>query len=55
MALVRDPWFWNRFSRAVHMDEEKNAPDEEKQPSVPPNANLFSFYSQYMLIVILQR
>ncbi|OQE35123.1 hypothetical protein PENCOP_c014G03195 [Penicillium coprophilum] len=25
MALVRDPYFWKRFSAAVHMDEESKA------------------------------
>ncbi|GFF44371.1 conserved hypothetical protein [Aspergillus udagawae] len=25
MALVRDPLFWKRFSRAVHLDEEAKA------------------------------
>ncbi|CAI7596578.1 unnamed protein product [Penicillium glandicola] len=25
MALVRDPYFWKRFSTAVHMDEESKA------------------------------
>ncbi|EAW10952.1 uncharacterized protein ACLA_065860 [Aspergillus clavatus NRRL 1] len=25
MALVRDPMFWKRFSRAVHLDEEAKA------------------------------
>ncbi|KAJ5109455.1 hypothetical protein N7456_006130 [Penicillium angulare] len=24
MALVRDPYFWKRFSTAVHLDEEAN-------------------------------
>lgn len=27
MALVRDPYFWKRFSTAVHMDEESKAVD----------------------------
>ncbi|KAI2699424.1 uncharacterized protein N7518_005722 [Penicillium psychrosexuale] len=27
MALVRDPYFWKRFSTAVHMDEESKAID----------------------------
>ncbi|KAI9372118.1 hypothetical protein BJX61DRAFT_543002 [Aspergillus egyptiacus] len=35
MALVRDPFFWRRFSRAVHLDEEvKSPPTEEKQPGL---------------------
>ncbi|PLN86814.1 hypothetical protein BDW42DRAFT_157771 [Aspergillus taichungensis] len=25
MALVRDPMFWRRFSRAIHLDEEAKA------------------------------
>lgn len=25
MALVRDPAFWRRFSRAIHLDEEAKA------------------------------
>ncbi|KAJ5121059.1 uncharacterized protein N7515_009020 [Penicillium bovifimosum] len=25
MALVRDPYFWKRFSTAVHLDEESKA------------------------------
>ncbi|KAL2864949.1 uncharacterized protein BJX67DRAFT_383364 [Aspergillus lucknowensis] len=29
MALVRDPWFWKRFSRAVHLDEEVRSPTEK--------------------------
>ncbi|KAJ5606780.1 hypothetical protein N7537_003399 [Penicillium hordei] len=28
MALVRDPYFWKRFSAAVHMDEESRALDQ---------------------------
>lgn len=28
MALVRDPYFWKRFSAAVHMDEESRAVDQ---------------------------
>lgn len=27
MAVPRDPAFWKRFSMAVHMDEEKGAPE----------------------------
>lgn len=34
MALVRDPWFWRRFSRAVHLDEEVRTPTEEKQTTI---------------------
>ncbi|KAL4791357.1 hypothetical protein BDV19DRAFT_393222 [Aspergillus venezuelensis] len=34
MALVRDPFFWKRFSRAVHLDDEIKTPQEEKQPSI---------------------
>lgn len=30
MALVRDPYFWKRFSTAVRLDEEaKGAPEAE--------------------------
>lgn len=30
MALVRDPYFWKRFSTAVHLDEEaKGTPEAE--------------------------
>ncbi|KAJ5225014.1 hypothetical protein N7468_006239 [Penicillium chermesinum] len=39
MALVRDPYFWKRFSTAVHLDEESKgvqcnveAPQTEKPP-----------------------
>ncbi|KAJ5177347.1 uncharacterized protein N7500_000046 [Penicillium coprophilum] len=28
MALVRDPYFWKRFSTAVHMDEESKAANQ---------------------------
>ncbi|KOS37668.1 hypothetical protein ACN38_g11536 [Penicillium nordicum] len=31
MALVRDPYFWKRFSTAVHMDEESKAVDQGGQ------------------------
>ncbi|KAJ5251118.1 hypothetical protein N7489_001528 [Penicillium chrysogenum] len=31
MALVRDPYFWKRFSTAVHMDEELRAVDQGPQ------------------------
>ncbi|KAJ5807638.1 hypothetical protein N7447_011094 [Penicillium robsamsonii] len=31
MALVRDPYFWKRFSAAVHMDEESKAVDQGTQ------------------------
>ncbi|KAL3445999.1 hypothetical protein BJX65DRAFT_137753 [Aspergillus insuetus] len=34
MALVRDPWFWKRFSKAVHLDEVVKSPDEEKEPTI---------------------
>ncbi|KAL4911836.1 hypothetical protein BDW62DRAFT_207056 [Aspergillus aurantiobrunneus] len=34
MALVRDPWFWRRFSRAVHLDEEIKSPTEEKDTTI---------------------
>ncbi|KAL5334869.1 hypothetical protein BJX70DRAFT_402170 [Aspergillus crustosus] len=34
MALVRDPWFWRRFSRAVHLDAEVNTPTEEKESTI---------------------
>ncbi|KAJ5621898.1 hypothetical protein N7528_005130 [Penicillium herquei] len=34
MALVRDPYFWKRFSTAVHLDEEaKGIPSEVSTPS----------------------
>ena len=33
MALVRDPFFWQRFSRAVHLDEEIRSTTEEKEQS----------------------
>lgn len=29
MALVRDPAFWRRFSRAIHLDAEARSPDTE--------------------------
>ena len=33
MALVRDPYFWKRFSTAVHLDEEaKVIPSEASTP-----------------------
>ncbi|KAJ5876321.1 uncharacterized protein N7529_001905 [Penicillium soppii] len=31
MALVRDPFFWKRFSTAVHLDEESKAVDLESK------------------------
>ncbi|KAL4783436.1 hypothetical protein BJX76DRAFT_357991 [Aspergillus varians] len=34
MTLVRDPWFWRRFSRAVHLDEEVRSPTEEKKSTI---------------------
>ncbi|OJJ54101.1 hypothetical protein ASPSYDRAFT_93862 [Aspergillus sydowii CBS 593.65] len=34
MALVRDPWFWRRFSRAVHLDEEVRTPTDEKETTI---------------------
>ncbi|KAJ5730902.1 uncharacterized protein N7483_005410 [Penicillium malachiteum] len=34
MALVRDPYFWKRFSTAVHLDEEaKGIPSEVSTPA----------------------
>jgi hypothetical protein len=33
MALVRDPLFWKRFSRAVHLDEEAKAAAQNKSPA----------------------
>lgn len=35
MALVRDPAFWRRFSRAVHLDEEaaKATVEPTREPS----------------------
>ncbi|CBF82473.1 predicted protein [Aspergillus nidulans FGSC A4] len=33
MALVRDPFFWQRFSQAVHLDEEIRSTTEEKEQS----------------------
>ncbi|PLB37599.1 uncharacterized protein BDW47DRAFT_106478 [Aspergillus candidus] len=34
MALVRDPMFWRRFSRAIHLDEEAKglSPPNESKP-----------------------
>lgn len=33
MALVRDPYFWKRFSTAVHLDQEaKGTPEEIVSP-----------------------
>ncbi|KAI6859220.1 hypothetical protein KC343_g4576 [Hortaea werneckii] len=32
MAVPRDPAFWKRFSMAVHMDEEKGAPEYRYVP-----------------------
>lgn len=34
MALVRDPYFWKRFSRAVHLDEEAKAAAEKNEEHV---------------------
>ncbi|KAL3465187.1 hypothetical protein BJX64DRAFT_285728 [Aspergillus heterothallicus] len=34
MALIQDPWFWKRFSRAVHLDEVVKSPAEEKEPTI---------------------
>ncbi|KAB8238733.1 hypothetical protein ETB97_009893 [Aspergillus alliaceus] len=31
MALVRDPAFWRRFSRAIHLDEEAKASAAENK------------------------
>lgn len=35
MTLVRDPLFWKRFSRAVHLDEEAKAAAQNKSPVQP--------------------
>jgi hypothetical protein len=32
MALVRDPYFWKRFSTAVHMEEEAKSDLESTTP-----------------------
>jgi hypothetical protein len=40
MALVRDPWFWKRFSKAVHLDEVVKSPAEEKEPTIWSYVNL---------------
>ncbi|QMW46250.1 hypothetical protein G4B11_009705 [Aspergillus flavus] len=34
MALVRDPAFWRRFSRAIHLDEEAKASKTENKSGV---------------------
>ncbi|KAB8222376.1 hypothetical protein BDV33DRAFT_168948 [Aspergillus novoparasiticus] len=34
MALVRDPAFWRRFSRAIHLDEEAKASKTENKSRV---------------------
>ncbi|KAJ5096370.1 hypothetical protein NUU61_005726 [Penicillium alfredii] len=34
MALVRDPFFWKRFSAAVHLDEEANGGQAGPKPQV---------------------
>ncbi|KGO69810.1 hypothetical protein PITC_042730 [Penicillium italicum] len=38
MALVRDPYFWKRFSTAVHMDEESKAIDQGTQTKQEPSS-----------------
>ncbi|KAJ5981805.1 hypothetical protein N7499_009139 [Penicillium canescens] len=38
MALVRDPFFWKRFSTAVHMDEEAKAVDQGTQTTPAPTS-----------------
>jgi hypothetical protein len=44
MTLVRDQFFWKRFSTAVHMDEEAKAVDQGTQttpaPYAPPSFHL---------------
>lgn len=30
MALVRDPAFWRRFSRAIHLDEEARTAENKE-------------------------
>jgi hypothetical protein len=40
MALVRDPFFWKRFSTAVHMDEEAKAVDQGTQTVPAPYVSL---------------
>ncbi|KAH2415334.1 hypothetical protein KXV81_005879 [Aspergillus fumigatus] len=37
MTRVRDPLFWKRFSRAVHLDEEAKAAAQNKSPVQPDN------------------
>lgn len=32
MALVRDPYFWKRFSTAVHLDEEAKGVSDVESP-----------------------
>lgn len=34
MALVRDPDFWRRFSRAIRLDEEAKGPSESAETVV---------------------
>lgn len=34
MALVQDPEFWRRFSRAIHLDEEAKGPSESAETVV---------------------
>ncbi|KAJ5484605.1 hypothetical protein PEX1_074350 [Penicillium expansum] len=36
MALVRDPYFWKRFSTAVHMDEESKAVEQRTHTKQEP-------------------
>ncbi|KAJ5273805.1 hypothetical protein N7478_008930 [Penicillium angulare] len=35
MALVRDPYFWKRFSTAVHLDEESNGSPTKMEMDTP--------------------
>lgn len=34
MAIVRDPYFWKRFSTAVHLDEEKTVGNRDSGRSL---------------------
>jgi hypothetical protein len=49
MALVRDPFFWKRFSTAVHMDEEAKAVDQGTQTTPAPYVPLPSLASKLQL------
>ena len=43
MAVPRDPAFWKRFSMAVHMDEEKGAPEYRYVPELPRRLQIHKY------------